>query len=454
MREADGEFWLPVSDESAREVVQGRLRIEDDGDATLELFGTFTAPEALGDPMETPDGTVTRVTATSLARHSRHDRIVGQSGGEAFTLEDCFVIGRTGLFSNALRETYTVGQVFVGASFEPDEPIEFVEMHLKIDGLLEWLEVSGVTQEMTFDESDGPTRLLGARLSMERRPSIELDHPVYSEASLEHVWSITGGIGQTPQFTQDVVLRLQSATPLPPADFLEVGGDVRSLVALGGDIDAGFVEVKFFRDDVRHRNEPDGPRIPIEMIARWTVQAEAERGPMVDNPFHFGDIGGATALSGFLERATKHRSSLVRVMHTHHSDRMLVSDRLMNCAAALEAYDRETVAESFFRDRIIRIVDGVGEPFESLVGNAHGWATALKNARHDVAHHNPQMRSSGPEQLFLAESAKWLLVMALLAEAGVSKDSLASVIDSARGRWLRRGLAEVFARGYPQHGQT
>lgn len=456
MKQVDGDFWLPTVDESSQARVPGRLSIAEDGEATLELHGSFTGPAELGDETETVTGTVTHVTPGSLARHSHRGRIVGQSGGGvAYTLEDCFVIGRSGLLSSAMRETYTVGRVFQGALFGPDEDLEFHALHLKIDGLSEWLNLSGVTQQIHFEpDQDVPKKLVGATLSMERQPAIDLRHPEYQSAALEHVWSISGGIGKTPSFKEDVVFCLESGTLRSAADFLEVGGDLRSLVSVGGDINAGFAEVKFYRDDLRHGEDEDGPRVPIEMTANWTFEIDRDRGPMINVPFKYADLGGEPVLSGFLTRTASHRSSLVRVMHTHRARGMLVSDRLLNCAAALEAYDRASTKKSDFRDRVIRIVDGVGSPFIRLVGDGDGWSTALKNARNHVAHHNPQMLSSGREQLFLAESAKVLLVMALLDDAGASTEALTRMLDSARLERIKRGLEEVYAAGYPEHPES
>ena len=64
------------------------------------------------------------------------------------------------------------------------------------------------------------------------------------------------------------------------------------------------------------------------------------------------------------------------------------TDHLLNCAAALEAYDRDKHVDDInLVSRLERCAEWAGEPFAALVVDTDAWSKRLKKNRVDVAHH-------------------------------------------------------------------
>lgn len=148
-------------------------------------------------------------------------------------------------------------------------------------------------------------------------------------------------------------------------------------------------------------------------------------------------------LQRWLDGAERHRSTLGRVMATRYSRHMYLSDRLLNRAAALEAFDRvETqYVQSNFSTRIRRCAELAGDPFRDLVGDVDWWIDTFRDDRDDVAHHfGRRPRDEFSAQLYLAESAYCLFVLCMMRVSGVPEAAIARVAGHQWLRWIRRGL--------------
>ena len=139
-RETSGSFWLP---DEPNERLSGRLKISESSEITVELSGTF------GDPFDTLSEM--GVVQTSAVEKEGPDlsRIVGilEKGGP-ITLDGCFLkdlhIGLTsGLFPSMVHAELA----YIGAEYHKQEEVSFTELRLSVEGLDDWLSVSGIEVE-------------------------------------------------------------------------------------------------------------------------------------------------------------------------------------------------------------------------------------------------------------------------------------------------------------------
>ena len=132
--ERSGYFWLPGHDEYK---APGILRIFDGGNISLEIVGSFSNPAG---SMEDLDEDM------SIGRVVGHVEKAG-----LVTLENCMFIKRNYAFGGIAKSQIVVNWAILGVAFDPSEEILFDAFSASIEGLDEWLGISGISLEMSDD---------------------------------------------------------------------------------------------------------------------------------------------------------------------------------------------------------------------------------------------------------------------------------------------------------------
>jgi hypothetical protein len=205
---------------------------------------------------------------------------------------------------------------------------------------------------------------------------------------------------------------------------IDRASDLQDLVSIGTGRTETVEFMQFWRREIFRESSGKKIALPVELFVRWNTQPSKQARPLraTDLYFSFGDIGELDAVAKWADAAERHRGPLGRVMATTYAHGMFVSDRLMNCCAALEAFDRKIsgAANSRFKTRLTRCVDIAGKPFLEMIGDVARWTETIRNERDDVAHHfGRRMRSSTVETHYLWKSLYWLFVMCMLRQAAV-----------------------------------
>lgn len=127
------------------------------------------------------------------------------------------------------------------------------------------------------------------------------------------------------------------------------------------------------------------------------------------------------------------------MMATRYSNGMFVSDRVLNCSAALEAFDRSASGNenSKFKTRLNRCAELAGDPFSSLVGNVDAWTEAIRLERDDVAHHYGRRPSNDVgRQHDLWQSLYFLFVLCMLRKSDCPHQAIEHLERHAEYVWL------------------
>lgn len=442
--DVDGEWWLP---EAPDEKVAGRLVVTEDGKAELTLIGALRSLFHGGDSVTTNGTTTATFTDEGRERSGVYPRILGIAGSKAFTLEDCFQVHRSTPFLGGLEsERVLVSQVFRGAHFGDGEELAFTEISVWMDWLAYWVMRSGIEESIEFSAPEGdPERHLSTTLAIKPLEAESCQGQDGGKVVLGQSYGIAGDSVRERRLTQDFHFGVERDALVPLTTLLEQVSGLQDLVSIGTGRTAAYTEVSLRHPDVSMPAGKGGePRyLPIEMIARWnTVNDQPAKSLHAsDMWFTLPDLGGMSGVERWLAVAAANRSALGRVMATRYSKGMYASDRVFNCAAALEAYDRDKLGGSVnFVDRIKRCAALAGEPFEGLVGDVDAWAAALKDARNDVAHHKARMSSASTEHLFLGSAAYWLFVLCLLRDSSAPTAVFERMVEHSEYRHLKRRL--------------
>jgi len=126
-----GYFWLPSKPDQR---LPGTLRISESGEAELEVLGVF------GDHV------------AAINEEPKIDRINGLiEGGKLLTLDKCLCRKRSISFGGISKSIIYVHFVFVGVQYEDGEEIKFSRFRFSVEGLDEWLSISGIKVEHDWE---------------------------------------------------------------------------------------------------------------------------------------------------------------------------------------------------------------------------------------------------------------------------------------------------------------
>jgi hypothetical protein len=437
--EVQGQWWLPGR---ADRKVPGILSFSPKDGAELSLFGSLRSMFEEGERTE-KEGTVRlSITQAALERSGSYPRLHGDGGGTAYTLQDCLRVRSSNtILPGQGSETIRVARILKGAFFEEEEALEATGISFGLTYLVDWIGETGISEE--WQEANGtledvPRFRIEAREKPDRRVVLANGGTVY----LKHSVGITGDGMSDRALTQGFHWRVDQPGMVSMDDLVDLASDVQDLVSIATDKTAAFESVRFWHPEV-YREMREGARMPqvIELFVVWNTQAErpVRRLHQHNLLFTFEHLGGIDGVRRWMDAAARHRSGLGRVMATRYAKEMFVSDRLLNCSAALEAFDRDStkIKGSNLRTRLQRCAAFAGNPFTNLVGDVNRWAETVRLERNDVAHHfGRRMRTSGSETRYLWQSLYWLYVMCILRDSGAPEEVFNHLQRHGQYQWL------------------
>jgi hypothetical protein len=426
--------------------VPGILKFAHDSGGRLTLIGGLRTPEDLAVPEATPGGgSQLRITDDLIQAAGTYGRLHGECDGRALTLEKCFQLrSRGSFFSRPYEEVIYVNHVYDGAWFTDDEAVAGDKLTFALDGLTEWVGLSGIGMTV-FDKPDPGTPWVQLDGSSLAREEVSLDDG--GRATLVHRLS-TSQPGTSVSLKEGFVLSFEYEDKVAVEVLLDSASDVQDVVSIATDRSAQYQEIEVYHPDLVDDRER---RHSFKVWSAWTALRQEGAKPLSRHDLFFTlqDLGGMKGLSEWMRVASKYRSPLGRAMATKYSERMYVSDRFLNCAAALEGFDRidTGVAQGrIFADRIRRCVDIAGPQFGVVIHDADRWVEELKHNRNEIAHHyGRRMRQATEEQVDISGAAAWLLIFCLLREASAPEALFDKIIKHRKLQYLAGRHRTMFA---------
>lgn len=224
--EQPGFFWLPGQDD---EKVAGGLRIGQSGRINLDLFG------ALDGDQNDPSRTILNPShRPSFQRPDRFARIHGLIEGKEVTLDDCISESSDWRLAGGVsKSTLSARRAYVGAWYESDEVATFARIAVSIEGLHEWLLISGLKGEQ--DYSNG--RIGKLTHTFEPPTGITVSLADGTELAFDLSWSDSGIGPDTTEakFTQLAHMIVRNSLPATLDDKLVTVFTFQRLLSLAVD---------------------------------------------------------------------------------------------------------------------------------------------------------------------------------------------------------------------------
>ena len=431
--EVQGKWWLP---EYKDQEIPGTLTYSPDTGSELHLIGAlFTAR---GSARTTKDGI--------------YERVHGIAAGKEFTLEDCYQ-KKYSSFSAAgsTTEIVRVQQVYEGVRVTEEGGPNADRATIDMRYLTHWVGRRGISENHFFESTD-PGKVV-ASLEALRQPDLTLTLLNGTTVTFRHRVGSSGTKGLERSLNERYVCIFnfpeQISTPLA----MEQVSDLQDLISIATGRFAEFDKVTFSHPQNKEESADDTSEVPFVFHAEWTVRDKSKKPGILHRAqmhFTFDDMGGEAGVKGWLECASRHRSTLDRVMASRYRDGLFASDRLFHRVAAIEAFGRNRIGHKNVKlpGALKHCHELAGDTFEALVGDAVQWATVVKSNRDDIGHHyDRRPDQGGSAQYFLAESSYWLFVLCMLRDAGAPEGVFNRIKESSDWAWLSPKVKAIVQAG-------
>ena len=452
--EASGYFWLP-SDENNRH--PGVLRISEAGHITVELQDKLLPDVLLVDVV----------------------RLLGEVDGlGGITLEEC----RSESWSYSALEKHTLRARYVlkGIHYEEGESITFSKAIFSVDGLSEWLSVSGFTLDGSLFNRDKPLNV-----------SFQLPAPINvgtsNDITMKFVFAVRGptrrktitevGIEQTAH------VALESIEPIDIDDMMSLAFKLRDLFRFAISKPVSIHSFMAQTDEVTREANGVKHRVPIAVygesphhsetipsvdsgamlfrytdvrnifgmiVSQWLDSYERYR-PTFD--LYFASVFGLPAYREvrllWLTQALEalHRGSSDETVMLEHEFSDVVQTLLSTCPSERRNWLEQELRygnELSLRQRIKRLM----LPFRQYFGNnkeRRAIIDKIVNTRNYLTHYDDTLRDDaavGPEISHLCNRLDGLLQLNLLKIMGLSDESILSVLRESGPISRKLGLHE------------
>lgn len=238
--EKSGYFWLPIKQE---EKLPGTLRISESGEAELEILGVF------GD-----QGKI-------LNEEAKIERINGAiEDGKLVTLDNCFYKRRNISFGGISKSIVYVNFVFIGVQYKDEEKVRFSSFRFSVEGLDEWLSVSGIKAEYDWESKS---------VSINFNPSDEISIKLTENIDLLFTFGWTlpsfGSVAEA-RITQKAYIKLVSKKLLPLQDFISLAFKLNNFLCFALNTTVTIDSVAAYSYELKQKLEDNKEyEIPIEI---------------------------------------------------------------------------------------------------------------------------------------------------------------------------------------------
>lgn len=453
-----GYFWLPSTPDHK---IAGTLHIVDGGKIELEVVGILEDKENF---------------VHAFNNDAQPDTINGDIENHGYiTLKGCFYRNRNFQLPGQISKSKIyANKVILGAAFDDDEEILINTLEFSIEGLSEWIGISGFNFSHEFN-----TKALVLEYKLPEKISFNIDKKIkLSVCFSAKAPSIP--INKSATIEQRTYFKLSSEESVTLEEFLTLAFKTTTLVGFGINTTVGLDSVTATSKDLQ-QDIGNGKRIPVPLTIIYPSLPFTKESPKVDKfrmLFDFGTVRNnfETVLRNWLTAYDKIDPSLNLYFSVTNGDQKYLENKFLALAQCLETYHRRTSVEKLmdedrFNELLEKITKGcpgehlewltgriqhgnelslsqrikkIIEPFKDLVGNSGERSKlirAIVNTRNYLTHYNESLEADatkGKDLWPLCEKMEAIFQLHLLDVLSFTKEEIAAVHQNSHG--LRQKL--------------
>lgn len=311
-----GLFWIAGTEKK----LSGILTIQDGGRIELELVGTFH-----DDFVDSP----------------KISRILGEVEKDGdVTLDSCFYIHRNISFGGISKSRIFANTLYSGIHLEGNEPILITSFRFAIEGLDEWLRISGISATYT-QEFDNVT------LSYNKMDPLLYQVTDIMHLSINYSWSIPGSeFFKSATITHKNYFELETETPMEVSIFKKYAHQISTFVGLAVDLNVSICDVTIKSKFIEQEIAPGRSRqVPIRLY--YQAANFLDKAPKIDDlnflflfPYIREDF--ALYVSEWFRAYETISPALNLYFSTKNNAQKYLDGKFLALAQGLETYHRRT----------------------------------------------------------------------------------------------------------------
>jgi len=319
-----GYFWLPGEENKK---IPGTLTILDSGKIELEVVGLF-------------DDSI-----RALNEEDKLPRIIGHVEKDGLvTLEKCFYTKKNYAFGGIAKSQLHVNKVFSGVSYERDEKVTFHTVSFSIEGLNEWVGISGIKVSYGKDYKTA---------TINYTPQDEIVYTLINGFKLHIFFGYTlPGVPNTTEakITQQAYFKLSSEEAQDFSEFIKILHQITYLLCFAVDATVTISDVSATSNDVIDALSEDKNR-PANIKIFYQSVPFSDELPKVDIHrmlFRFGHIreNAEEIFNNWLQAYSAIRPALGLYFSAATGSHKYLDGKFLALAQGLETYHRRTSSET------------------------------------------------------------------------------------------------------------
>lgn len=322
-----GLFWIAGTEKK----LSGVLTVQDGGRIELELVGTFS--EGFGDFLDSPE----------------IPRILGDVEKEGYvTLDNCFYIHRSISFGGVSKSRIFANTLYCGIHFEDTEQILITSFRFAIEGLDEWLRISGIGVKYT-PEFDNVT------VSYNKLNPLIYQVTDIMHLSINYSWSIPGSsFFKSATITHKNYFELETDIPTDINMFKKYAHQLSTFVGLAIDLNVSICDVTIKSKFIEEEIAPGQSRqVPIRLY--YQAANFLDKAPRIDDlnmiflfPYVREDFG--LYISKWFKAYETVSPALNLYFSTKNNAQKYIDGKFLALAQGLETYHRRTTNKQIMSD--------------------------------------------------------------------------------------------------------
>ena len=384
-----GYFWLPDDEDQSCQVA-GTLAVSEAGRVTLETFGYLS-----DDPLSLAYGLFGQADSklTRIFGYTRERGAVTLVDG--IRTQSRHQTAASGvLFTSS---TILVGILLAGGHFDDREPL-FDRLTCKIEGLDEWLGISGITAEHDFESHrTSITYQMPSPLPFQASDDVEGQFGFGYSIPSPAPWATKA------QVSQSAYIKLSTSTSLTTEDMIHWATRMRDFLSLGTDAPVAITSLEGYlpvndQESATTSNRENSVRIFFQSAQHRPEPATVQLWSM---NFAYRDLGDrlSSALTNWFDLCRKWPQSVGLFFGARYGDGILPGD--LQFLKVVEAIETLAPAKGIGKNaKLHKKVRRLAEPFAELMGIKGGeteFAERVRSTRHWYVHHDDHWKDQASE---------------------------------------------------------